>query len=104
MLLWNLQANERGSDMFVIETDRANYYTDDEGRVLARTNGPRGWNYSGKWVILGALKRHHSALHNLISLQECADGADMGHGIIVDNDHGTLRQWGTERARSIRRA
>jgi len=88
--------------MYVIETDRATYYTDHNGAVVARTNGPRGWNYSDKWIILGVKKRYHS--RNVIPLFAAANGEDFGHGIIRDNDNGTLREWHGERARHIRMA
>lgn len=81
-------------------TTRGNYYTlDDEGRVTARSNGPEGWNYSGKWQIIGIGKRVHSA--RLISLEDAAQGADFGQGWVHDLDHGTHRMWGMERIRSI---
>lgn len=87
----------------VLETSRANYYLDGDGSVIARTNGPRGWNYSRKWKIRGFLRRWNSGLHLMVSLREALDGADIGHGFPVDLDHGSTRTW-SERATRIRRA
>jgi hypothetical protein len=77
------------------------YLLEDDGRVVDRTDGPRGWNYSGKWIILGFKKRHHSAF--TFTLAEALAGEDVGQGWITDLDHGTVRLWGGERLRSIRR-
>lgn len=76
------------------------YTTDDEGRVLDRTDGPRGWDYSGKWIITGIKRRHHSL--DTITLAQAAAGADFGHGVVTDRDHGSHRQWG-DRGRQVRR-
>lgn len=85
---------------FTIRTTKGNtYYLDDGGAVVARSNGPQGWDYSGKWVILGFGKRYHS--RSLVSLQEAVSGEDIGHGIIHDLDHGTHRVWHGERLGSI---
>jgi hypothetical protein len=83
-----------------METTRGNVYTlDDAGNVVARSNGPKGWDYSGKWTILGASKRYHSRL--VASLATIAAEGIPGHGVIHDYDHGYYRVWGNERMRSL---
>jgi hypothetical protein len=80
------------------------YTLDDEGYVVARSNGPEGWNYGRGWRIVGFKTRHNA--HRTISLQEALDGADVGQGWIVDWDHGTFRLWGSpsaDKLASIRR-
>jgi hypothetical protein len=72
--------------------DHTRYLLTDSGDVVARSDGPRGWNYSGKWTILGAVTRWNA--HRCVSLAEIVDGADFGHGFIRDLDHGSVRQWG----------
>jgi hypothetical protein len=67
------------------------YTLDDDGAVVARSDGPQGWDYSGQWLVVGFLKRHHS--HHMVTLAEALDGIDVGHGWVVDNDHGTFRMW-----------
>jgi len=56
--------------MYRMETTRGNVYElDDFGNVTARSNGPTGWDYSGRWTILGASKRYHSrAVASLASI------------------------------------
>jgi hypothetical protein len=71
--------------------DGALYQLDDEGAVVARSNGPKGWNYSGKWIIRGFLRRWNSSV--MVPLDDALDGADIGHGYVVDVDHGTWRVW-----------
>lgn len=66
------------------------YTLDDNGNVIARTNGPEGWTYSN-WRILGFLRRHNSG--TMVSLADALNGADIGHGYVVDCDHGTRRVW-----------
>lgn len=81
-------------------TTRGNVYTlADDGRVLACSNGPKGWDYSGKWVIVGFTKRHHSRA--VLPLDAVLKGGDVGQGWVHDLDHGTRRVWGTERLRSL---
>lgn len=71
----------------------------DTGEVIARSDGPKGWNYSGKWKIVGFKKRHHS-LHT-ISLESALAGTDVGQGWVVDLDHGTYRLWGSPKNRKL---
>lgn len=86
--------------MYRMETTRGNVYAlDDFGNVVARSNGPQGWDYSGKWTILGASTRYHSRL--VSSLANIATEGIPGHGIIHDWDHGYFRVWGGERMRSL---
>jgi hypothetical protein len=87
------------SSHYVLETARATYLLDGDGYVLGRSNGPKGWRYGVGWRILGLAKRHHSRC--VLSLEACAAGADFGHGIVHDLDHGTHRSWGMERARRV---
>ena len=75
------------------------YELDEKGAVLDRSNGPRGWNYSGKWIICGFKKRHHS--YRTIPLEDALRGEDVGQGWILDLDHGTYRLWGGERLARI---
>lgn len=85
--------------------DGTRYELDDKGAVLSRSDGPKDWDYSGRWIILGFKKRHHS--YYTIPLSDAADGADVGHGVVMDLDHGTRRQWAHPRGRqlqSIRRS
>jgi hypothetical protein len=86
---------------YVLETARATYYLDENGAVIARTNGPRGWDYSGKWIIRGFLRRWNAGMI-YATVQEAADGVDIGHGYVADLDHGTMRVWGNERATDVR--
>jgi hypothetical protein len=82
-----------------METTRGATYTlDDEGYVLDRSNGPRGWDYAHGWQIIGIAKRHHSRW--IVPLFRAVTD-DTGHGIIHDLDHGTHRLWGNERMRSL---
>lgn len=69
------------------------------GAVISRTDGPKGWDYSGKWIIVGFKRRAHSA--HTITLAEAAAGEDIGQGWVVDLDHGTLRLWGSPRLRKV---
>ena len=73
---------------------------EDDGSVVARTDGPRGWNYSGKWIVTGIKRRHHSL--DVITLAQAAAGADIGHGVVCDIDHGSHRQWSHPRGRQVR--
>lgn len=87
--------------MYRMSTNRGNYYTlDDDGYVVARSNGPKGWDYKRGWRIVGLSKRHHS--RHIIPLDIVAvRGADFGHGIVHDWDHGYFRTWGNERVTAI---
>lgn len=67
------------------------YKLDDNGNVLDRSDGPRGWNYSGRWTIIGFLRRWNS--RKMIPLQAALNGADIGHGYVVDLDGGSMRVW-----------
>lgn len=73
--------------------DGTRYTLAESGAVLDRSDGPRGWNYSGKWIILGFSKRAHS--RRVISLQSAMGGEDVGQGWVHDLDHGTHRMWGS---------
>lgn len=80
--------------MFRLTThNRVDYVLDDEGFVVSRTNGPEGWDYKNGWRILGFLKRANSGLDLMVSLPDAANGADIGHGYVVDWDHGYTRVW-----------
>ena len=85
----------------MVTTRGTRYTLAENGAVLARTDGPQGWDYGGRWVILGAAKRHHS--RHALPLDYIARNGVPGHGIVRDLDHGTLRVWGNERMRSLRR-
>lgn len=86
--------------MYDMTTTRGNRYVlDDEGYVLARSDGPRGWDYARGWRITGIAKRWHSAVS--VKLAAIVAGADRGQGWIRDWDHGTYRAWGGERMRSL---
>jgi len=84
-------------------TQGARYTLDDEGAVVARSNGPEGFDYSGEWIIVGFLTRHNSRF--VIPLERALNGYDIGHGYVVDNDHGTQRVWfgSPGRCKSLRR-
>ena len=86
--------------MIVMHTERgATFLLADDGKVIGRSNGPKGWNYSGQWIIVGFLRRWNGGR---VSLAQAADGASIGHGFVRDLDHGTYRQWG-ERVKSVYR-
>jgi hypothetical protein len=88
--------------MILMETTQGNrYLLADDGRILDRSNGPASWNYSGLWRITGIKLRCHS--HHSIPLEDAVDDGRFGHGVVLDIDHGTYRQWGSERVRSFRR-
>jgi hypothetical protein len=72
-------------------TNGTRYTLDDNGAVVARTDGPEGWDYSGKWKVLGFLTRANSRY--MVPLADAVAGAWIGHGFVVDLDHGTLRVW-----------
>lgn len=78
--------------IYMTTKDGTRFDLTDDGAVIDRTDGPRNWDYSGKWVIVGFKKRLHSA--RTITLAEALQGADVGQGWVVDLDHGTLRLWG----------
>lgn len=86
----------------IIQTPRATYYLDAAGYIIARTNGPRGWNYCNGWRILGFAKRWHS--RHFVTLAAALAGEDIGHAYVCDLDHGIMRMWGTERATDVRHA
>lgn len=46
---------------------------------------------SGQWRVIGISKRHHS--HAMVSLEDAANGANIGQGWVHDLDHGTHRMW-----------
>jgi hypothetical protein len=79
------------------------YTLSDDGAVIDRTDGPRGWDYSGKWIIKGFSKRHHS--RQIIPLADALAGEDVGQGWVHDLDHGMPRMWGGggRRMKSIRK-
>lgn len=82
--------------------DYARYELDSAGNVVGRSNGPQGWNYGGKWIILGFLTRWNS--RDIIPLSEVVSNpnTNVGHGYIVDLDHGTKRIWGGSGERRLR--
>ena len=81
-------------------TDNVRFYLSHDGAVIDRSNGPRDWDYSGKWIVRGFLTRWNSS--TIVPLSDALDGADIGHGYVVDLDHGTTRTWGTgSRVRSL---
>lgn len=87
---------------YILTTTRgARYELDAHGAVLARSDGPAGWEYSGRWVILGAATRHNA--HAIVSVADIARDGIPGQGWIHDLDHGTHRVWGNERMRSLRK-
>lgn len=78
--------------MIHLETTRGvRYVLDDVGAVQSRSDGPEGWNYSGKWIITGFRTRWNSRM--MVPLASALDGADIGHGYVCDLDHGTPRTW-----------
>ncbi len=78
------------------------YTLADDGTIIARSDGPQGWNYGVGWKILGFGKRVHS--NHLVTLSQAANGIDFGQGWVHDLDHGTHRMWGSagKRLASIR--
>lgn len=76
------------------------YETDAAGAVLARSDGPKGFDYSGKWIVLGASTRFNA--HHIVTLAEIVNGADFGQGWIHDLDHGTHRVWGNPSSRRLK--
>lgn len=87
---------------YIMRTTRGTAYVlAESGAVLARSNGPRGWRYSGRWIILGAATRFNA--HAWATLPAILADGVPGHGYIMDRDHGTLRRWGSERMASLRR-
>ena len=79
--------------------DGTTYTLTDSGAVVDRTDGPHGWDYSGKWVITGFARRWHS--HAVVSLADAVAGADTGYGYVCDLDHGTPRRWGGSSGRRL---
>lgn len=77
------------------------YELAENGAVLARSDGPAGWDYSGRWIITGFTTRHNA--HHLVTLAAAADGAEVGQGWVHDLDHGTHRMWGGDRLARISR-
>ena len=71
--------------------DRTTYTLARDGAVLARSDGPNGWQYAHGWHIVGFGTRMQS--QSLVTLSEAADGADTGQGWVHDLDHGTYRMW-----------
>ncbi len=72
-------------------TDGSVYTLDDLGYVIARSDGPREWEYSREWRILGVVTRPNG--RRVITLPAILRGAQPGQGWIVDHDHGTFRVW-----------
>ncbi len=75
------------------------YRLAENGAVIARTDGPEKFIYSGNWVITGIGKRHHSKM--LVSLSDAAGGVDFGQGWVHDWDHGTYRLWANPTGRRV---
>lgn len=75
----------------------ARFYCAAGGRIIYdgdRNMGP----FSEDWSIQGFLRRHNS--NRVIPLcQEDIDKTDLGHGWVVDVDHGTRRLWGNPSSR-----
>src|SRR5689334_20201957 len=91
----------QGTPAYLMTTTRRTLYVlDANGNVLARSNGPRGWTYSGKWTILGATTRHLA--RRIVPLADIARDGVPGQGWLHDLDHGTHRLWGTERMLALR--
>lgn len=69
----------------------AMFTLDDAGNILR--DHERGMTFApdGKWRIVGFCTRHNS--RRIVSLSEAVSGESIGHGLVVDRDHGTLRQW-----------
>ncbi len=88
---------------YTMTTTRGNTYTlDQDGKVTARSNGPKGWQYSGQWIILGAATRHHA--NRWATLEQIIQTGNIpGQGWIHDLDHGTHRVWGMERMKQLTR-
>jgi len=87
---------------FTMTTDRATYDLDEHGNVLDRSNGPRNWDYGGRWTILGATHSHHDT-DQIIDLGTIADSGDIPKGAIHDLDHNSHRIWGGETLKSLTR-
>lgn len=83
----------------LITKGRDIYTLDDEGYVVARTDGPQGWNYGRGWRIVGFKTRHNA--RRTILLAEALAGEDTGQGWVVDWDHGTYRLWGSPSHRRL---
>lgn len=89
-----------GTPAYLMTTTRGTRYVlAADGAVLARSDGPRGWRYSGQWIIRGAARRWGSL--TVVPLAAIAAGADFGQGFIDDWDHGHRRRWGGEQLRSL---
>lgn len=89
---------------FVLQTrDGSFFWLGGNGRIIydgARHMGP----FSNDWRITGVAMRSHS--RNVSTLDQIADGASVGHGLVHDRDHGTHRTWMMptgHRAVSVRR-
>jgi hypothetical protein len=91
--------NREGGALLLTTTRGTLYVLSADGSVIDRSDGPRGWNYGGKWRIVGLSKRYHSA--RVWSLTESLIFGVPGWGVIHDIDHGTRRTWMGERARSL---
>jgi len=74
------------------------YVLDADGFVLARSDGPAGWDYRRGWRIVGFATRWNAA--HVIPLRD-AIGADTGQGWVHDWDHGTHRMWGSPTGRRL---
>ena len=95
---WRLdKVNEKDRNTrayYILTTVGGERYTiDRDGAVIDRSDGPRGWDYSGKWRILGVTTRHNARADRIIPLANLAEGEPFGQGWIHDLDHGTHRMW-----------
>lgn len=72
-------------DGHVITDDKGNILEDHVGRHYVRPIPDASWR------IVGFARRFNA--HSLVTLAEAAEGADLGHGFVHDEDHGTRRVW-----------
>ncbi len=74
-------------------------YTDLAGNVIRDVDLGRDYQRepTPDWQITGITRRLHS--RHAVSLEDAANGADIGHGLIHDIDHGTRRMWASPTGR-----
>lgn len=99
--LWRMTVSK---PYYIMWTHAGAYVLAEDGTILY--DQVRHYrSYSGQWRIIGISKRHHS--HDMVSLEDAANGANIGQGWVHDLDHGTHRMWAMpkdRRATSVVRA
>lgn len=83
----------RGNTMIKVTCKNGDtFLLNDQGHVVQRETGMTFGDPHPSWQILGFLTRWNS--HRIVTLADALEGASIGHGFVVDLDHGTRRVWG----------